>query len=624
MTSPLLPALLVISCSLHPALGASARPEAELDKWLEGLNDPDPFVSKLAEAEVRNLGEDVLLPLAKIVAAGPVSDAAAGRLRWLRVEKILREILSDFFIHLESEYRALELDRQELEFLDTRLESLSRLKELRGRISTRESENPGVEANLKSWLAWRRLRESAEAAAEKKTPLPEADRGRLRELEEKVDRFKKEIPGFEQLALEYRALQRLEAISQSLESKSEITRLRAGDLRERTRARKPRVESLMKRVRVLGAPALVEITARGGLLPLRENPRDGELRTICERLYDTLLAEELDELSGSGLLLRESAASSDYTRGVLWALELDRKGKSAAAVSPRLDKHLSSVLRDLDGGESLIRDRARLELYRLGSRGSEALGISGEEKAESKKKRHDFLRGLLRWRIDPELYARVGIHFNDYPDLPFAARRRRIFQYARAGGTHAIPTLRAIVENDDLEDSFLVKYAAARALMTQLSDRWGFLVLQERNPDLVLKRPEISRDLLLLQGLSFVRSKEYQIAAREFRKILDEFPFDFEGHYHLGFSYLLLKNYVQAIHHFEVARRINPKDELTLYNLACACSLAGQLEKAIEALDASVEAGFKDPDHIEHDRDLDPLRKLDGYKRVLEKCRAGD
>ena len=624
MTSPLLPALLVISCSLHPALGASARPEAELDKWLEGLNDPDPFVSKLAEAEVRNLGEDVLLPLAKIVAAGPVSDAAAGRLRWLRVEKILREILADFFIHLESEYRALELDRQELEFLDTRLESLSRLKELRGRISTRESENPGVEANLKSWLAWRRLRESAEAAAEKKTPLPEADRGRLRELEEKVDRFKKEIPGFEQLALEYRELQRLEAISQSLESKSEITRLRAGDLRERTRARKPRVESLMKRVRVLGAPALVEITTRGGLLPLRETPGNGELRTICERLYATLLAEELDELSASGLLLRKSAASSDYTRGVLWALELDRKGKSAGAVSPRLDRHLNSVLRDLDGGESLIRDRARLELYRLGSRGSEALGISGEEKAESKKKRHGFLRGLLRWRIDPELYGRVGIHFNDYPDLPFAARRRRIFQYARAGGTHAIPTLRAIVENDDLEDSFLVKYAAARALMTQLSDRWGFLVLQERNPDLVLKRPEISRDLLLLQGLSFVRSKEYQSAAREFRKILDEFPFDFEGHYHLGFSYLLLKNYVQAIHHFEVARRINPKDELTLYNLACACSLAGQLEKAIEALDASVEAGFKDPDHIEHDRDLDPLRKLDGYKRVLEKCRAGD
>ena len=169
-----------------------------------------------------------------------------------------------------------------------------------------------------------------------------------------------------------------------------------------------------------------------------------------------------------------------------------------------------------------------------------------------------------------------------------------------------------------------MKYAAARALMTQLSDRWGFLFLQASTPELVLQRPEISRDLLLLQGLSFVRSREYQSAAREFRKIIEEFPFDFEGHYHLGFSYLLLKNYTQAIHHFEVARRINPKDELTLYNLACACSLAGRLEKALEALDASVEAGFKDPDHLENDRDLDPLRKLDGYKRILEKCNAGE
>ena len=80
MTGPLLPALLVISCSLHPALGASARPEAKLDKWLEGLNDPDPFVSKLAEAEVRNLGEDVLLPLHRIQRGQGARDVNADNL----------------------------------------------------------------------------------------------------------------------------------------------------------------------------------------------------------------------------------------------------------------------------------------------------------------------------------------------------------------------------------------------------------------------------------------------------------------------------------------------------------------------------------------------------------------
>ena len=47
-------AIIVISCSPYPALGASPRTEAELDKWLEELSHPDPFTSKQAEAEVRN------------------------------------------------------------------------------------------------------------------------------------------------------------------------------------------------------------------------------------------------------------------------------------------------------------------------------------------------------------------------------------------------------------------------------------------------------------------------------------------------------------------------------------------------------------------------------------------
>ena len=283
---------------------------------------------------------------------------------------------------------------------------------------------------------------------------------------------------------------------------------------------------------------------------------------------------------------------------------------------PLLEGHLLAVLEALAGSESLARDRARLELYRLGGRGLKALAGAKEKSAA-----HSFLEGLLRWRIQPEVYEQVGIHFNDYPQLPFAARRRRIFQYARAAGESSISTLRAIVENDELEESFLVKYAAARALITQLNDRWGFLLLQERNPDLVLKRPEVSPDHLLQHGLAFVRSRDYQGAVREFRKVVDEYPFDFEGNYHLGFSFLLLKNYAKAIHHFEIAARINPEDELTHYNLACACSLAGQPEKALEALEKSVEAGFNDPDHMENDEDLDPIRKLDGYKRILQLCR---
>jgi len=106
-------AIIVISCSPYPALGASLRAEAELDKWLENLSHPDPFISKRAEAEVRNLGEDALLPLAEILAKVPEKDALPERLQWLRVDGIVREILADFLSHLESEYSALELDRQD-------------------------------------------------------------------------------------------------------------------------------------------------------------------------------------------------------------------------------------------------------------------------------------------------------------------------------------------------------------------------------------------------------------------------------------------------------------------------------------------------------------------------------
>lgn len=615
MIRSLIPALLLFLWTWQAPAAAGPVPTVELEQWLEGLGHPDPFVSKLAEAEVRNLGEDALLPLAKIVSGKP-GGGVSGRIQSLRVEKIMREILGDFLRHLETEYRAMELDRRELEQLTNQITSLDRLKELREQLALWKGRHGDIETSLKTQLKWKRLEASSETVKKNGGQVSEADRKLLEVLGQKVSRLRKEVSGLDLMAQDYSQLQKLEAISQGLESKSEVTRLRAKDLRERNQGREPRVQSLIRRLKALGSPALLEIAARRKLLALQENPPGGEKRTTCQRLYDTLLGEALDEMAASGRLLEKEPVSGGYNRGVLWALEADRKGGSAASVLPLLEEHIRAVLKDLDSSESLVRNRARMELYRLGDRGLKALLGRPDESGD-----YNFLEGLLRWRIQPEVYEQVGIHFNDYSRLPFAARRRRIFQFARAAGESSISTLRAIVENDDLEKSFLVKYAAARALITQLNDRWGFLVLQEQNPDLVLKRPEVSRDLLLLQGLAFVRSRDYQGAVREFRKVVDEYPFDFEGNYHLGFSFLLLKNYPQAIHHFEIAARINPEDELTLYNLACACSLAGKPEKALDALEKSVEAGFNDPDHMEHDEDLDAIRELDGYKRILELCR---
>lgn len=206
------------------------------------------------------------------------------------------------------------------------------------------------------------------------------------------------------------------------------------------------------------------------------------------------------------------------------------------------------------------------------------------------------------------------MQFGDYKELSFPARRRKVFQFARTAGQDAIPTLRAIVLDDELERGFLVKYAAAKALAVQLGDQLGYLVLKSLHPDLVVKRPEISRELRIIQGQAHIRERNYEAAIEEFAKILETSPFDFEGNYHIAFAYLLLKNYPKAIHHFEIARRVRPRDQLTLYNLACAYSLHGDLDDAVRTLDEAVEAGFVDVDHMKGDHDLDPIREHPGFR----------
>ena len=149
---------------------------------------------------------------------------------------------------------------------------------------------------------------------------------------------------------------------------------------------------------------------------------------------------------------------------------------------------------------------------------------------------------------------------------------------------------------------------------------YNFLII--KHPDLTLKKPEVSREVLIIQGLEHIRDKDYQQAVEDLQKLLDEAPFDFRANYHIAFAYLLLKNYTKAIHHFEIARRISPQDELTLYNLACAYALAGgKTSEAIEALEASVKAGFNDYHHVEKDPDLDSIRADERYLRLIERLK---
>lgn len=68
----------------------------------------------------------------------------------------------------------------------------------------------------------------------------------------------------------------------------------------------------------------------------------------------------------------------------------------------------------------------------------------------------------------------------------------------------------------------------------------------------------------------------------------------------------------------EVAATIQPERPELWYDLACAQALAGQKESALTALEAAVEKGFSDVEHLEGDPDLEALREMGGYRALVE------
>ncbi|MCZ6794534.1 MAG: hypothetical protein O7J95_13070 [Planctomycetota bacterium] len=595
------------------------------DRWLRDLVDPDPFVSERAASEIRRLGAEAIPSLVDALQAPEMPVR-------LKSEKLLLELLEELLQELEDEYRSLDLDRRELAHLRGRVESRTELERLRKQVAGWKKATPDLDRQIELYLTYQALVKKRQSLPEKE-PADADGRQRLKELKEAAEKISREIPDLEQKAGELAKYYRLESIADTLEDRRDVEKLRMKDLSERVEQRQPAVDKLIARVEEIGAPAWGTMAFRRQALPLRNLPDAGDLRSAVQILYDRLLAAGLKKLPER--YWSPAEREFDYFRyhsSLLWTLEADSSGPRKAVAESLLARHLKATLDELESTEHLVRERAALELYRLGKRGSKALAArlkeeSGNrqpsgEKASLAESPHAFLASLLRWRVSPLTYRRVGIHFADYEQLPFTARRRKIFQFARTAGREAIPTLRAIVVDDTLEKSFLVKYAAAKALAAQLGDQLGYLVLKSLHPEMVMKRPEISRDLRIIQGHAFIRAKNYAAAVEEFSKILEEFPFDFEGNYHIAFAYLLLKNYAKSIHHFEIARRINPTDQLTLYNLACAYSLGGEAREALEALEASIKAGFHDAEHMENDPDLEPIRGLPRFQEVIDKARG--
>jgi tetratricopeptide (TPR) repeat protein len=84
----------------------------------------------------------------------------------------------------------------------------------------------------------------------------------------------------------------------------------------------------------------------------------------------------------------------------------------------------------------------------------------------------------------------------------------------------------------------------------------------------------------------------------------------------LGDNYTRRGRYVEGLEVDERLARLEPRNPLVLYNLACSYSLTNQLEHGLETLKQAIQVGYRDFHWLRRDPDLRALRKDPRFSEV--------
>ncbi len=89
----------------------------------------------------------------------------------------------------------------------------------------------------------------------------------------------------------------------------------------------------------------------------------------------------------------------------------------------------------------------------------------------------------------------------------------------------------------------------------------------------------------------------------------------------LGDHYTQRGRYAEGLKVDERLSRLEPHDPLVFYNLACSCSLTGQFDRAVFALQKAFQLGYRDFNWLARDPDLRNLRQQPIYRDIQNKIR---
>jgi hypothetical protein len=89
----------------------------------------------------------------------------------------------------------------------------------------------------------------------------------------------------------------------------------------------------------------------------------------------------------------------------------------------------------------------------------------------------------------------------------------------------------------------------------------------------------------------------------------------------LGDDYTKRGKYIAGLRIDQRLAVLRPRDPLVFYNLACSLCLSAQYDGAAEALERSIDLGYRDFRWLAEDPDLHELRKRPVYRRIRAKLR---
>lgn len=117
----------------------------------------------------------------------------------------------------------------------------------------------------------------------------------------------------------------------------------------------------------------------------------------------------------------------------------------------------------------------------------------------------------------------------------------------------------------------------------------------------------------------YIRDEAIENAVKEFSLAIQKDPGYAEAYSNRAAAYMLQRKLNKADDDLRKAKELKPDSPSIRYNYASLHSLRGNIDLALDEIDAALARGFSDYDALRLDPDLSNLRRSPEFRKVLEK-----